>query len=64
MPSGGLLSQVRLSHVFNGPDVLIDEQTFDFDSSLTQLSAVANRLLEPRSEQSSVRVRRLRHVVR
>jgi NTE family protein len=42
VPSGGVLSQVRLSRIFNGPDVTVDEQTFDFDSSLTQLSAVAN----------------------
>jgi NTE family protein len=43
VPSGGLLSQVRLSRVFNGPDIVVQEETFDFDASLTQLSAVANR---------------------
>jgi NTE family protein len=42
VPAGGLLSEVRLSRVFNGPDVGVGGQTFDFDSSLTQLSAVGN----------------------
>jgi NTE family protein len=43
VPSGGLHSQVRLSRVFNGPDVVVRDQAFDFDNSVTQLSAVANR---------------------
>jgi NTE family protein len=42
-PIGGLLSQVRLSHIFSGPDITIGEQIFDFDTSLTQLSATASR---------------------
>jgi NTE family protein len=43
IPTHGLLSQVRLSRVFNGPDVKFGEETLDVASSLTQLSAVANR---------------------
>ena len=43
IPSGGWLSQARLSRVFNGPDIAIGEETFDIDSSLTQLSAITNR---------------------
>ena len=42
VPSGGLRSEVRLSHIFNTPDLQGAGQAFDFDSSLTQLSAVAN----------------------
>ena len=38
-----MLSQVRLSRMFNGPDITVQGETFDFDASLTQLSAVANR---------------------
>jgi NTE family protein len=51
VPVGGLLSEVRLSRVFNGPDVTVGEETLEFDSSLTQLSAVANRFwsVGPRS---------------
>jgi NTE family protein len=43
VPSGGVLSEVRLSRVFNGPDVAVGEQQLDVDTSLTQLSAAANR---------------------
>lgn len=43
VPATGVLSQVRLAHVFNGPDISVGEATFDSDSSHTQLSAVANR---------------------
>jgi len=43
VPSGGLRSEVRLSRVFNGPDITVNDQSFDFDESLTQLSASANR---------------------
>jgi NTE family protein len=42
VPSGGWLSQVQLSRVFNGPDVAMGDQTFDIESSVTQLSGVAN----------------------
>jgi NTE family protein len=49
VPSGGVLSQVRLSRTFNGPDVAVQGQTLDFDSSLTQLSAVANRFWSVRA---------------
>ena len=43
VPSGGLRSQVRLSRVFNGPEVVARDRTFEVDSSLTQLSGAANR---------------------
>ncbi len=43
VPSGGMLSQVRLSRVFNGPDVAVGDQALPFDSALTQLSGAANR---------------------
>jgi NTE family protein len=43
VPSRGTVSNVRLSRVFNSPDVALGEQTIDFDESLVQLSAVANR---------------------
>jgi hypothetical protein len=43
VPSRGLLSEVRLSRVFNGPDVAVGDQRFDVASSLTQLSAAASR---------------------
>lgn len=43
VPQGGLLSQVQLSRIFNGPDVVVGEETFDLDDPLTQLSAAANR---------------------
>jgi hypothetical protein len=42
VPSGGLLSQVRLSHTFNGPDLAIEGQPSESSDSLTQLSAEAN----------------------
>lgn len=42
VPSGGLLSQVRLLRVFNGPDVVVGEQTLDVHAALTQLSGTAN----------------------
>jgi NTE family protein len=42
VPSTGLLSEVRLSHIFDGPDLAIQGQTIDPASSLTQLTAVAN----------------------
>jgi NTE family protein len=41
VPSAGLLSEVRLSRVFNGPDVAVRDQTFAFNTQTTQLSAVA-----------------------
>ena len=43
VPLGGLLSQVQLSRIFSGPDVVLQSETVDVDTSLTQLSAVANR---------------------
>src|SRR5262249_21974224 len=42
-PSRGLLSQVRLVRVFNGPDIVIDGQPVDLQASYTQLSGTATR---------------------
>ena len=42
VPSGGWLSEVQLSRIFDGPDVAMGEEAFDIESSLTQLSGVAN----------------------
>jgi NTE family protein len=43
VPSRGVHSRVGVSRLFNGPDVAVNGETFDFSSSLTQLDAVANR---------------------
>jgi NTE family protein len=43
IPSGGTLAQVRLSRVFNGPNVVFGDEPLDFDSAVTQLSGEANR---------------------
>ena len=43
VPTGGLRSEVRLSHAFDSPDVAVGEETFDVDLRLTQLSAEANQ---------------------
>jgi NTE family protein len=42
VPSGGVLSQVRLSRIFDTADLRIGGETVDFDATLTQLSAFAN----------------------
>jgi NTE family protein len=39
VPSRGLLSQVRLSRIFNGPDVVDGSDTITRDEALTQFSA-------------------------
>jgi NTE family protein len=51
VPSRGVRSNVRLSRIFNGPDVTLNGEAFDFASSLTQLSAAANQFwsVGPRS---------------
>ena len=43
VPARGQQSEVRLSRILNGPDVEVAGETVEFDSSLTQLSAVGNR---------------------
>ena len=43
VPAGGTTSQIRLSHMFNGPDLTSEGETFPVDEPLTQLSGVANR---------------------
>jgi NTE family protein len=42
IPTGGLSAEVRVSRVFNGADITLSDQTVGFDTSLTQLSAVAS----------------------
>jgi NTE family protein len=43
IPSSGVRSNVRLSHIFDGPNVEVNGEPFEFASSLTQLSGTANR---------------------
>lgn len=43
VPSRGVLSELRLTRVFDSPDVAVRGETFDYDATLTQLSASANR---------------------
>ena len=43
VPAGGMRSQVRLSRIFNGPDIAVGGETIDLETSATQLSAVGNR---------------------
>jgi NTE family protein len=43
VPASGLLSQVRLLHIFDGPDIAVRDQTISLNAPLTQLSGVANR---------------------
>ena len=51
VPSLGVHSQVQLRRVFNGPDIEINGETFEFGNRLTQLSAEGNQFwsLGPRS---------------
>ena len=51
VPSVGVLSQVRLSHTFNGPDITVEDESFDFDSTLTQLSGTANKFWKVRTRE-------------
>jgi NTE family protein len=43
VPSHGVLSEVRVSHIFDGPSMVVQDRTLDAESSLTQLSAEANQ---------------------
>jgi NTE family protein len=43
VPARGVLAEVLLSRIFKGPNVVVGDETLDFDSSVTQLSAIANR---------------------
>jgi NTE family protein len=43
VPTGGLASEVRVKHLFDGPDISVGGETVPFEASLTQLSAVATR---------------------
>lgn len=38
VPSRGVLAQAQLSHIFDGPDIAVRDQTFPYDSTLTQLA--------------------------
>ena len=42
VPSGGVRSQVRLSRVFSGPDIVVGEASREVDYRITQLSGAAN----------------------
>jgi NTE family protein len=42
VPSRGILSQVRLSRIFNGPDIAVGEETLPASNEVTQLSAAIN----------------------
>jgi NTE family protein len=43
VPTAGVLSQVRLSRIFSGPDVQVRGETLNFDSRVTQLSGAASQ---------------------
>jgi len=43
IPSRGDLSQARLSYIINGPDFVINDESFDAGSSLSQFQATTNR---------------------
>jgi NTE family protein len=43
VPTGGVNSRVRFSHIFSGPGIVAGGETFDDNVSLTQLSADASR---------------------
>ena len=43
VPSGGFVSQVSLSRVFDGPDISVDEETFPYNESLAQFVATGNQ---------------------
>jgi NTE family protein len=43
VPSGGVQSQIRLSHTFDTPDIAMGDETFDSGITVTQFSAAANR---------------------
>jgi NTE family protein len=43
VPARGIRSEVRLAHIFNGPDVAVADESIGYDVSPTQLSAMANR---------------------
>jgi NTE family protein len=42
VPSVGVASEVRVSHVFNGPDIVVGDQVVPRDGRQTQLSAAAS----------------------
>ena len=42
VPARGVLSHVRLSYVFDGPDIVVGDQTFPYTATRTQLTGTAN----------------------
>jgi NTE family protein len=47
VPAGGVRSTVRLSHIYDGPDVVEAGERFERTESLTQLSGIVNRFWSP-----------------
>ena len=47
IPSHGLVSEVRMLRVLNGPDGLLDDETVPLDNKFWQLSGTANRFWRP-----------------
>jgi NTE family protein len=43
VPTSGTLAEIRLSHLFDGPDVFFADQEFSSNESISQLSGTANR---------------------
>ena len=43
VPGSGVMSEVRLTRIFNSPDIAVEGESIDFETSPTQLSAVANQ---------------------
>ena len=43
VPSKGVSSRVQLARIFDGPDVKVNGESFDFGNSVTQLSAQGNK---------------------
>jgi len=43
IPSRGILSQVRLSRIFDGPDIDVNGEPVEFSTQLTQLSGTASQ---------------------
>ena len=64
VPAGGLLSEVRLSRTFNGPDLAQGGETLDIQYVADPVGGDRESLLERRSAQSAVRPWRRRHVFR
>ena len=64
VPTGGLLSQVRLSRILNGPDIAVRGRNLPLRREADAAVGGGDSILELRSTQPCVRLRRRRHVVR